>query len=121
MRPIDLALYRADEMQARGEQRLKLYAGTTEQFRTDARMHRIAEKLRAEYTTQIGHRPAPSEVRAWQNSLMALSMLVDQAELNDDGFVLEYQLGNMSRRLDAMLTGHSPTSDWQQHYSAPLS
>jgi hypothetical protein len=30
---------------------MKRYAGTTEQFRTDARMHRIAEKLTAEYTT----------------------------------------------------------------------
>jgi hypothetical protein len=89
---------------------MKLYAGTTEQFRADARMHRIAEKLRAEYTTQIGHRPAPSEVASWQNSLMALSMLLDQAELNDHGVILEYQLGNTSRRLDAMLTGHSPTS-----------
>jgi hypothetical protein len=55
---------------------MKLYARTTEQFRADARMHWIAEKLRAEYTTQIGHRPAPSEVASWQNSLMALSMLV---------------------------------------------
>jgi DUF2075 family protein/DNA replication protein DnaC len=89
---------------------MKLYAGSTEQFRTDARMHRIAEKLRAEYTTQIGHKPAQSEFNAWQNSLMALSMLVDQAELNDHGVILEYQLGNTSRRLDAMLTGHSPTS-----------
>jgi hypothetical protein len=89
---------------------MKLYAGTTEQFRADARMHRIAEKLRAEYTAQIGHRPAPTEVASWQNSLMALSMLVDQAELNDHGVILEYQLGKPSRRLDAMLTGHSPTS-----------
>jgi hypothetical protein len=89
---------------------MKLYAGTMEQFRADARMHRIAEKLRAEYTTQIGHRPAPSEVASWQNSLMALSMLLDHAELNDHGVILEYQLGNTSRRLDAMLTGHSPTS-----------
>ncbi len=88
---------------------MKLYAGTTEQFRADARMHRIAEKLRAEYTTQVGHRPAPSEVASWQNSLMALSMLFNQAERNDHGVILEYQLGNTSRRLDAMLTGHSPT------------
>src|SRR5688572_30705326 len=73
-------------------------------------MHRIAEKLRAEYTAQIGHRPSPNEVASWQNSLMALSMLVDQAELNDHGVILEYQLGNTSRRLDAMLTGHAATS-----------
>ena len=83
---------------------MKLYAGTTDQFRADARMHRIAAKLRAEYTTQIGHRPAPSEVASWQNSLMALSMLVDQAELNDHSVIGEYQLANTSRRLDAMLT-----------------
>jgi hypothetical protein len=64
---------------------VKLYAGTTEQFRADAQMHRIAEKLRAEYTTQIGHRPSPNEVASWQNSPMALSMLVDQAEVNELG------------------------------------
>jgi len=58
---------------------MKLDAGTTKQFRADACMHRIAEKLRAEDTTQIGHRPAPIEVASWQNSLMALSMLVDHA------------------------------------------
>ena len=55
---------------------MKLHAGTTEQFRADAQMHRIAEKLRAEYTTQIGHRPAASEVASWQNSLMVRSVLV---------------------------------------------
>ena len=37
---------------------MKLYAGTTEQFRADARMHRIAEKLRAELT---GHSPTSTE------------------------------------------------------------
>jgi hypothetical protein len=89
---------------------VKLYAGTTEQFRADTQMHRIAEKLRAEYTTQIGHKPGPSEVASWQNSLMALSMLLDQAELTDHGVILEYQLGNTSRRLDAMLTGRSSSS-----------
>jgi hypothetical protein len=64
---------------------MKLSAGTTEQSRADARMHRIAEKLRAEYTAQIGHRPPPNEVTSWQNSRMALSMLLDQGELNDHG------------------------------------
>ena len=47
---------------------MKLYAGTTEQFRADTQMDRIAEKLRAEYTAQIGHKPGPAEVASWQNS-----------------------------------------------------
>ena len=41
---------------------------------------------------------------------MALQLLLDQAELHDHGVILEYQLGNTSRRLDAMLTGHAATS-----------
>ena len=77
---------------------------------TDAHMHRIAEKLRAEYVAQLGHRPGAAEFASWQNSLMALSMVIGQAELTDHGVILEYQLGNTSRRLDAMLTGHASTS-----------
>jgi DUF2075 family protein len=89
---------------------LKLYAGTTEQFLADARMHRIAEKLRVEYVAQIGHKPGSAEFGSWQNSLTSLALLIDQAELNDHGVILEYQLGNTSKRLDALLTGHNETS-----------
>jgi len=89
---------------------VKLYAGTTEQFMTDARMHRIAEKLRVEYIANLGHQPGGAEFNSWQNSLTALALLIDQAELDDHGVILEYQLGNTSRRLDALLTGVSPTS-----------
>jgi hypothetical protein len=89
---------------------VKLYAGTTEQFLTDAKLHRIAEKLRVEYVAQIGHKPGGSEFESWQNSLTALALLVDQAELNDHGVILEYQLGNTSKRLDALLTGHNESS-----------
>jgi DUF2075 family protein len=89
---------------------MKLYAGTTEQFMADAQMHRIAEKLRAEYVAQIGHKPGGAEFNAWQNSLTALALLIGQAKLEDHGVILEYQLGNTSRRLDAMLTGRSATN-----------
>jgi DUF2075 family protein len=89
---------------------MKLYAGTSEEFMTDARMHRIAEKLRAEYVVQIGHKPGAPEFASWQNSLTALALVIDQAELTDHGVILEYQLGNTSRRLDAMLTGHASSS-----------
>jgi len=53
---------------------MRLYADTSEQFLTDARMHRIAEKLRVEYVAQIGHRPGGAEFNAWQNSLTALAL-----------------------------------------------
>src|SRR3990170_2585104 len=73
-------------------------------------MHRIAEKLRVEYVAQIGHRPGGPEFAYWQNSLTALALVIDQAELTDHGVILEYQLGNTSRRLDAMLTGRSAST-----------
>jgi DUF2075 family protein len=92
---------------------MRLYADTSEQFMTDARMHRIAEKLRVAYVAEIGHKPGGAEFNAWQNSLTALALVIDQAELTDHGVILEYQLGNTSRRLDAMLTGHSPSRDEQ--------
>ena len=78
---------------------------------THARQHRIAEKLRVEYVAQIGYKPGGAEFASWQNSLTALALVIDQAELTDHGVILEYQLGNTSRRLDAMLTGHAPSSD----------
>ena len=77
----------------------------------DARMHRIAEKLRVEYVAQIGHKPGGAEFASWQNSLTALALVIDQAELSDHGVILEYQLGNTSRRLDALLTGCDNRSD----------
>lgn len=53
---------------------MKLHPGTTEQVRADARMHRIVEKLRAERTTQIGHRPAPSEVASLASRLLTTGL-----------------------------------------------
>ncbi len=90
---------------------MRLYADTSEQFLTDARMHRIAEKLRGEYVAQIGHKPGGPEFASWQNSLTALALAIDQAELTDHGVILEYKLGNTNRRLDAMLTGHAVTKE----------
>ena len=89
---------------------MKLYAGTSEQFVADANLNRIAEKLRNEYIVVMGHRPGAAEFASWQNSLARLSMLIGQAKLFDHGVILEYQLGNTSKRLDAMLTGRSSTS-----------
>jgi hypothetical protein len=37
-------------------------------------------------------------------------MLLDRAQLTDHGVILEYQLGNPSRRLDATLARRSPTT-----------
>ena len=64
---------------------MKLYAGTTEQFMTDAQMHRIAEKLQHEYIAVLGHKPGAAEFNSWQNSLQSLAMLIDQAKLEDLG------------------------------------
>jgi len=86
---------------------MRLYAESTDLFLTDARMHRIADKMRGEYIAQVGHKPGAAEYASWQNSLTSLALLISQADLDDHGVILEYQLGNTSRRLDALLTGHA--------------
>ena len=89
---------------------MKLYAGTTEQFMADTQLHRIAEKLRTEYVAAMGYRPSGNASASWQNSLQVLALLINQADLDDHGVPLEYQLGNTSKRLDAMLTGRSAST-----------
>jgi DUF2075 family protein len=85
---------------------MRLYAGTTEQFVQDATQNRIAERLRASFLSYFRYQPPPSEVRAWGNSLRAMSLTIQHAELRDVGVMLEYQLPLTSRRLDCMLLGH---------------
>lgn len=84
---------------------MQLYAGTTLDFVHAATHNAIAGRLEAAFRTHFRYRPGEAEVRSWQNSLRALSSVIELAGLRDNGIVLEYQLPLSSLRLDAMLTG----------------
>ena len=84
---------------------MHLYSGVTMDFVADATRNRIAGKLKEAFFEYFRYEPAPSEVHSWQNSLRAMSDVVQVAVLEDHGIVVELQLPLSSKRLDCMLTG----------------
>jgi DUF2075 family protein len=84
---------------------MQLYTGTSQQFIEDAFHDRITEKLEEAFACYFGHRVARSEARSWENSLWRMGVVLKDADLLDNGIILEYRLGLTSRRLDFMVTG----------------
>ena len=84
---------------------MQLYTGTSRQFVEDATHDRIAEKLEEAFAYHFGHKVARSEARSWENSLWRMGVVLKDADLLDNGVILEYKLGLTSRRLDCMVTG----------------
>ena len=85
---------------------MRLYAGSSQQFVDDTIRNQIAEKLKQSFFVHYRYQPSPAEIRSWQNSLRAMSSVIENAELMDHGVLLEYQLPLSSRRLDCMVCGH---------------
>jgi uncharacterized protein len=85
---------------------MNLYSGVTTDFVADATHNRIADKLKLAFFHYFRFEPSPSEVTSWQNSLRAMSGVIEVASLDDHGIVVELQLPLSSKRLDCMLTGH---------------
>lgn len=84
---------------------MQLYAGTTRDFIHAATHNAIAQRLQEAFLAHFRYRPGEAEVRSWQNSLRALSGVIERGRLEHNGILLEYQLPLSSLRLDALLTG----------------
>jgi hypothetical protein len=84
---------------------MRLYSACTTQFVEDSYTNQIAEKLRTSFFEQFRFNPSDGEVRSWQNSLRAISQVIEHSGLDDHGILLEYQLPLTSKRLDVLLTG----------------
>ena len=84
---------------------MRLYAGSSQQFITDTTLNQIADKLKSAFFANFRFNPSPGEVQSWRNSLMAISLVFQYANLLDHGVILEYQLPLTSRRLDCLITG----------------
>src|SRR5439155_1149362 len=84
---------------------MRLYSGSSRQFVEDTYQNRIAEKIKESFLRQLGHSPPHSEVNAWENSLRAMAMVFQHADLMNHGVIVEYQLPLSSKRLDCMICG----------------
>jgi hypothetical protein len=76
-------------------------------FIEDTVRNQIARKLSDAFFQYYGYPPGKSEVAAWGNSLRAMAQVVQHAQLNDHGVVVEYELPSSSRRLDFMICGRN--------------
>ena len=86
---------------------MQLYSGSTTDFVSQVAAHELTPRLEARFFDAFRYRPSPNEVRSWTNSLGAMAGVVEGAELDDHGVLVEYQLPLTSRRLDCLLTGHA--------------
>src|SRR5687767_1670598 len=86
---------------------MRLYSGTSQEFVRDTTHNRIADRLATEFFNYYRFRPSPAEVSSWGNSLRALSLIIQDAKLDDQGVILEYQLPQTSRRLACLHCGKS--------------
>jgi DUF2075 family protein len=84
---------------------MQLYAGSTKQFVQDAIQNQIAQKISGAWFDYYGHKPSENERRSWQNSLSKMSQVVQYANLDDNGVLVEYQLPLSSKRIDCLFTG----------------
>jgi uncharacterized protein len=89
---------------------MRLYAGTSQQFLQDTVQNQIAEKLRLAFFNYFRYYPSPGEINSWKNSLRAVSLVFQYANLTDQGIILEYQLPLTSRRLDCLICGKDTTT-----------
>ena len=84
---------------------MRLYAGSSGQFVEDTVLNQIAGKLKNAFFSHYRYNPSHAEISSWQNSLRAMSGILQYGNLLDHGVMLEYQLPLTSRRLDFMVTG----------------
>lgn len=84
---------------------MRLYAGMSNAFVIETVRNQIARTLSDAFFQYYGYAPGKGEVGAWNNSLRAMAQVVQYAELQDHGVILEYELPSSSRRLDFLICG----------------
>jgi hypothetical protein len=84
---------------------MRLYAGMSGEFVGDTVRNQISKKLTDAFFAYYGYHPPKGEIAAWDNSLRAMALVVQHAELKDHGVMLEYELPSSSRRLDFLVCG----------------
>ncbi|MBA3653486.1 MAG: DUF2075 domain-containing protein [Actinobacteria bacterium] len=87
---------------------MHLYSGTSVDFISDAVQNRVAGRMEQTFFDHYRFKPGPAEVRSWQQSLRAMSGVLQTGDFTDHGVILEWQLPLSSKRLDCMVTGAEP-------------
>ena len=84
---------------------MQLYSGTSEKFVADIIQNQIADKITEQFESYYGHRPSPSEVTSWRNSLQFMKNLIEYNSLYDNMIILEHELPYSTERIDFIIFG----------------
>lgn len=84
-----------------------VYQGTTEDFVSKVRSNTISDVMCEAFLARFGHKPHPSEIASWQNSLPKVRDLIELAGLTDNMIALEYEVPYNQSRIDCLLFGRS--------------
>lgn len=88
-----------------------IYQASKSKFLHDALRNDIEDIVSRQFVSATGHRASPSEVRAWQYSLLEMAKVLQDEEIPDEaGVGIEYQLPQSSKRIDFVITGEDDTA-----------
>ena len=84
---------------------VSLYSGTSADFIFKAGNSRLAIEIAKNFELKIGVRPAANEVASWTNSLSSVAERMRNANLQNQGVMIEMTLPRTSSRLDCLIAG----------------
>jgi uncharacterized protein len=84
---------------------MRLYEGTISDFNQAVLKNQIADHIAFGYERHYKRRVAPSEYRAWQQSLNFLNNSFEYTGLTDNNLIIEYELPYSTRRIDVLIFG----------------
>lgn len=82
---------------------MRLYSGMVTDFVKASAHNQISGMLKDAFFRHYRYEPPQSEVRSWQNSLKAVSLVFNSCGFDDQGVMLEYRLPLSSKRLDCIV------------------
>lgn len=87
---------------------MPLYRASVGRLRSEIENGTLVPTLTEQFRHQVGHSPAPGEVRSWERSLQVLSADLAESGLEQVEALVEYQLPMTSKRADVVLCGTHP-------------
>lgn len=80
-----------------------IYSSTKTEFMADVD---IATTVEASFIREVGHSPAPTEIRSFRNSLPYMRRVMEVPEIPGDvGIAIEYKIPSTAKRIDFIITG----------------
>ncbi|NLD17631.1 MAG: DUF2075 domain-containing protein [Tissierellia bacterium] len=89
-----------------------LYSSNARDFKNSVDENTIVESIEEAFISALGKRPAPSERRAWTNSMQFMERVVRNSQLPDDcGILIEFTIPGSSSRVDFIVSGKNDKDD----------